>query len=63
MQKNKLWYTSEMVSNEKRVEIIDNYAEKLNCEYPLDQTRNILNGGLKGCGVKGYSPYGCRLEC
>ena len=41
--------TSEMVSNEKRVEIVDSYAEKLmNSEYPLDQTRNILIGGLKG---------------
>ena len=41
--------TSEMVSNEVRVEIVDKYAEKLmNSEYPLDQTRNILIGGLKG---------------
>ena len=41
--------TSEMVSNEKRVEIVDSYAEKLmNSEYPLDQTRNIIIGGLKG---------------
>ena len=41
--------TSEMVSNDKRVEIVDRYAEKLmNSEYPLDQTRNIIVGGLKG---------------
>ena len=32
--------TSEMVSNGKRVEIVDIYAEKLNSEYPLDQIRN-----------------------
>ena len=41
--------TSEMVGDEKRVEIVDKYAEKLmNSEYPLDQTRNIIIGGLKG---------------
>ena len=41
--------TSEMVSNERRVEIVDSYAEKLmNSEYPLEQTRNIIIGGLKG---------------
>jgi hypothetical protein len=41
--------TSEMVSNERRVEIVNKYAEKLmNSEYPLDQTRNIIIGGLKG---------------
>ena len=41
--------TSEMGSNERRVEIINKYAEKLiNSEYPLDQTRNIIIGGLKG---------------
>ena len=41
--------TSEMVDIKKRVEIIDKYATKLmNSEYPLDQTRNIIIGGLKG---------------
>jgi hypothetical protein len=41
--------TSEMVSDERRVQIVDNYAEKLmNSEYPLEQTRNIIVGGLKG---------------
>ena len=41
--------TSEMVSDDRRVEIVDKYAEKLmNSEYPLDQTRNIIIGGLKG---------------
>ena len=41
--------TSEMVSDERRVEIVEKYAEKLmNSEYPLDQTRNIIIGGLRG---------------
>ena len=41
--------TSEMVGDKKRVEIVDKYTEKLmNSEYPLDQTRNIIIGGLKG---------------
>ena len=41
--------TSEMVDDEKRVEIVDKYAEKLmNSDYPMDQTRNIVIGGLKG---------------
>ena len=31
------------------MEIVDKYTDKLmNSEYPLDQTRNILIGGLKG---------------
>ena len=41
--------TSEMVPIEERIEIIDKYATKLmNSEYPLDETRNIIIGGLKG---------------
>ena len=41
--------TSEQVEMTTRLEIIDKYAEKLlNSEYPLDQTRNIIIGGLKG---------------
>ena len=41
--------TSKMVSDERRVEIVDKYSEKLmNSEHPLDQTRNIIIGGLKG---------------
>ena len=41
--------TSEQVELDTRLEIIDKYAEKLlNSEYPLDQTRNIIIGGLKG---------------
>ena len=41
--------TSEQVEMTTRLEIIDRYAEKLlNSEYPLDQTRNIIIGGLKG---------------
>ena len=41
--------TSELVPMNTRLEIIDKYAGKLlNSEYPLDQTRNIIIGGLKG---------------
>ena len=41
--------TSEMVSIEERVEIIDKYATKLmHSEYPLEEARNIIIGGLKG---------------
>ena len=41
--------TSEQVPMDTRLEIIDKYAGKLlNSEYPLDQTRNIIIGGLKG---------------
>ena len=41
--------TSEMISNEKRVEIVDKYAEKLmNSEYSLEETRSTIVGGLKG---------------
>ena len=38
-----------MVSLEKRIEIVDKYAQKLiNSEYPVERTRHILVGGLKG---------------
>ena len=41
--------TSEMVDMEKRIDIIDKYAQKLiNSEYSLEQTRNAIVGGLKG---------------
>ena len=41
--------TSEMVSMEERVGIVDKYATKLmNSEYPLEEARNIIIGGLKG---------------
>ena len=40
--------TSEMVNMEKRLEIIDKYAQKLiNSEYTLEQTRQAITGGLK----------------
>merc|ERR1711940_508845 len=41
--------TSELVSLEERIDIIDKYAVKLmNSEYPLEEARNIIIGGLKG---------------
>ena len=41
--------TSEMVDKEKRLEVIDKYAQKLiNSEYTLEQTRDAIIGGLKG---------------
>ena len=41
--------TSEMVDIEKRLEIIDKYAQKLiNSEHTLEYTRNVIIGGLKG---------------
>ena len=41
--------TSEMVEMEKRLEIVDKYAQKLiNSEYTLEQTRDAIIGGLKG---------------
>ena len=41
--------TSEMVDMEKRLDIIDKYAQKLiNSEYSMEQTRNAIIGGLKG---------------
>jgi hypothetical protein len=41
--------TSKMESDERRVQIVDNYADKLmNSEYHLAQTRNIIVGWLKG---------------
>ena len=40
--------TSEMVDLEKRLEIVDEYAQKLiNSEYTLEQTRTAIIGGLK----------------
>ena len=45
----RLTNTSEMVSNEVRVGIIDKYAQKLiNSEYSLEHTREFIVGGLKG---------------
>ena len=66
--------TSEMVSNDKRVEIVYKNAKKLmSSEYPLDQTRNIIVCGLKvSNGLVSLSkvvtnpkwkPYCCRLKC
>ena len=41
--------TSELVSMETRLEVVDNYAQKLiNSEYDLNITRRIIVGGLKG---------------
>jgi len=41
--------TSEMVETEKRLEIVDKYAQTLiNSEYTLEQTRDAIIGGLKG---------------
>ena len=41
--------TSELVSNEKRIEIIDKYAGKLiNSEYSVKETRKVIIDGLKG---------------
>ena len=41
--------TSEKVSMDKRLEIVDNYAQKMiNSEYSLDLTRQTIVGGLKG---------------
>ena len=41
--------TSEMIDMKERVAVIDKYAVKLmNSEYTLEQTRNIIIGGLKG---------------
>ena len=41
--------TSELVDVEKRVEIVDDYTQKLiNSEYTTDEAREIVVGGLKG---------------
>ena len=41
--------TSELVAMDKRIEIVDKYAQKLiNSEYSVDQTRKAVIGGLKG---------------
>ena len=41
--------TSELVDNEKRLEVVDSYAQKLiNSEYSLKETRDVIIGGLKG---------------
>ena len=41
--------TSELVDKPKRLDIVDNYAQKLiNSEYSLDETRRVIMGGLKG---------------
>ena len=41
--------TSELVGMEKRIDIINKYAQKLiNSEYSLEQARNAIVGGLKG---------------
>ena len=41
--------TSEMVDMEKRLEVVDNYAQKLiNSEYSMKEARDIIIGGLKG---------------
>ena len=40
--------TSEMVEMEKRLEIVDKYAQKLiNSEYTLEQTRDAILGGFE----------------
>ena len=41
--------TSESVDITKRVEIIDNYSQKLvNSEYTVEETKNMIIGDLKG---------------
>ena len=41
--------TSELVGEEVRLEIVDDYAQKLiNSEYGLDHARSFVIGGLKG---------------
>ena len=41
--------TSEMVPMSKRMEIVDNYAQKMvNSEYTVEMTRQTIVGGLKG---------------
>ena len=41
--------TSEGVSIEKRIGIVDDYAQKLiNSEYNIDETRNVIIAGLRG---------------
>ena len=41
--------TPELVDIGKRVEVVDNYAQKLiNSEYSLKETRDMIVGGLKG---------------
>ena len=46
--------TSALVSIEKRIEIVDDYAQKLiNSEYSIEEARKCIVGGLKGYG--GYT--------
>ena len=41
--------TSELVDIQTRLEVVDDYAQKLlNSEYTLKETREIIIGGLKG---------------
>ena len=41
--------TSEDVKDTKRVEIVDDYAQKMiNSEYTIEETRNVIMAGLKG---------------
>ena len=38
-----------MVKDEKRIEIVDDYVQKLvNSEYKVEEARSIIIGGLKG---------------
>ena len=41
--------TSEDLDDSIRLEVVDNYAKKIiNSGYGLNQTRNVMVGGLKG---------------
>ena len=41
--------TSELVANDHRVKVVDDYTQKLiNSEYSVEQARQIVIGGLKG---------------
>ena len=41
--------TSEMVPLADRLSVVDDYAQKMiNSEYSVDETRDVIVGGLKG---------------
>ena len=41
--------TSELVDMKERIQVVDNYAQKLiNSEYSVKETREMIIGGLKG---------------
>ena len=45
----RLTNTSELVADEVRIEIVDDYAQKLvNSEYTVKKTQDFIIGGLKG---------------